>query len=217
MVSGSQASAYDRLPWIELLELFISKVYHNHPTIRLYGSCFGHQIIAQSLLAHGGAVIERNPRGWEVGVHPIHMAPAFRSHFQSLLRMSRRQSRDTIHFRLQLIHRDFVRILRPLPSGWMLIGSTSLCRNQGLYAPGRVLTFQGHFEFDSFINWETSKIFGAEWDDATLVEHRKAIHAPDCSDVVSDFVTRFLVGDDRLSRSAWMIEDVPTPARTPEP
>lgn len=47
-----------------------------------------------------------------------------------------------------------------LPKGWVNVGASKLCGMQGLYYPGRVLTFQGHPEFDAFLNAEGVKALG---------------------------------------------------------
>jgi hypothetical protein len=44
--------------------------------------------------------------------------------------------------------------------GFMSIGSSEHCALQGVWKRGRVLTFQGHAEFDEFVNGETVKVFG---------------------------------------------------------
>lgn len=67
--------------------------------------------------------------------------------------------------RLQFVHED--QVVMPyrttaLSSPWLLLGSTEHCAVQGVYQPGRVLTLQGHFEFDKFESRQTEKIFGAD-------------------------------------------------------
>jgi GMP synthase-like glutamine amidotransferase len=47
-----------------------------------------------------------------------------------------------------------------LPEGWVNVGASSLCGVQGLYRPGKVLTYQGHPEFDAFLNAEGVKALG---------------------------------------------------------
>lgn len=47
------------------------------------------------------------------------------------------------------MHRDVVRSTPP--EGVQLLGSTSLCTNQGMYAPHRFITVQGHPEFTGTI------------------------------------------------------------------
>ncbi|GMG34974.1 unnamed protein product [Aspergillus oryzae] len=36
-------------------------VYNNHPLIKLFGACFGHQVIASALLEDHGIRVEKNP------------------------------------------------------------------------------------------------------------------------------------------------------------
>lgn len=67
--------------------------------------------------------------------------------------------------RLQFVHED--QVIMPamtisLPAPWVLLGSTEHCAVQGIYQPGRVLTLQGHFEFDKFESQQTRRIFGAK-------------------------------------------------------
>lgn len=50
VITGSTALAYDDHSWIHELDRFISKVYHDSPKLKIFGSCFGHQIFCQSLL-----------------------------------------------------------------------------------------------------------------------------------------------------------------------
>ena len=42
----------------------------------------------------------------------------------------------------------------------MSIGRSEHCALQGVWKKGRVLTYQGHAEFDRFVNGETAKVFG---------------------------------------------------------
>ena len=73
------------------------------------------------------------------------------------------------------------------------MGSTDKCAVQGVYEPGRVLTLQGHFEFDRFINTETVKVFGAKWEPSFLRESLDAIDKDDDSKVASDMVLKFML------------------------
>lgn len=66
---------------------------------------------------------------------------------------------------LEFVHADEVLLPSPefsLPESWTLLGSTEHCKVPGIYQPGRVLTLQGHFEFDTFKSQETMRIFGAD-------------------------------------------------------
>lgn len=46
------------------------------------------------------------------------------------------------------MHRD---IAHEVPDGCVNLGSTPICKIQGLYMPGRILTVQGHPEYDEFV------------------------------------------------------------------
>lgn len=181
LITGSAASAYERgkYPWIPELQSFIVEVYTKYPHVKIFGSCFGHQIIAQALLSTihpnrrpgNGSVrtcVEACPSGYEIGIHPIQLNKDFTAHFAPFFpKLSRKDE-----FRIQLIHGDRVipvssaAVAALLPRPWINLGSTPLCPVQGLYLPRRVLTYQGHFEFDSFVNRETCLEFArrAGWE-----------------------------------------------------
>ena len=121
-----------------------------------------------------------------MGIQPITLKEEFKKHFPPLAR--------TEPFRIQLIHGD---VVVPkfesgqtqtqqqqqqqggiaLPSPWMNIGSSSACDIQGLYVPGRILTFQGHFEFDAWLNAELCREFGRRggWDPSLIEEYVRDI------------------------------------------
>ncbi|CAG9990884.1 unnamed protein product [Clonostachys byssicola] len=184
LVTGSASSSYDDNQWIHKLDAYLLDVYQNFPQVRLFGSCFGHQIICQSILRDCGAYVAKNPQGWEIGVHEIKVSPAYR-----------KACYDQPSLRLQFIHSDNVNIPSPenLPSSWITMGSTDECAVQGVYEPGRVLTFQGHFEFDRFINSETLKTFGAKWNAEILQSALDNTDREDDSEVAADMVVRFMV------------------------
>lgn len=63
------ASAYAPLPWIETLTAFTASLPALNPKLKIFGICFGHQIIAR---AFGGEVV-KNEKGWEVGVRRVEL------------------------------------------------------------------------------------------------------------------------------------------------
>lgn len=182
LITGSGFSAYEDLPWIREMESYLQTVYTNYPEVKFFGSCFGHQILAQALLKDSNEVqstyhVERAPR-FEMGIQPITLEPSFMAQFLPLAR--------AVPFRIQLIHGDQV-VPTPaalaagpvsLPAPWSSIGSSAQCVIQGLYNPGRVLTYQGHFEFDAFSNGELMKEFGrrGNWPAEEMASYLKQIH-----------------------------------------
>lgn len=216
LITGSACSAYDKdaLPWIGKLEEFIRRVWAMFPLVKIFGSCFGHQIIAQALLSRivsgfprstlpsevsppsfeledndKRVRVERCPSGYEVGIVPITLDQTFNRLFPYIARALRGRRQ----FRLQLVHGDRVvpissvnkdmanSTLNPneikLPHPWVNLGHTPRCPIQGLLYPGRVLTFQGHFEFDAFVNCESIREFGRRfgWDPAVIEDYVKQI------------------------------------------
>lgn len=61
IVTGSASSVTERAPWMLRAEAYLARaVALEHPVL---GICFGHQLLAQAL----GGLVERNPRGREMG------------------------------------------------------------------------------------------------------------------------------------------------------
>ncbi|ETS73160.1 hypothetical protein PFICI_15105 [Pestalotiopsis fici W106-1] len=118
----------------------------SHQHVRIYGSCFGHQLVAQTLLSSHGVHAEKSPMGWEIGVQRVTLSPQFKEKFSLL--------KNTESMSCQFLHSDHVAGITSsakLPPDWMTVGKSELCEIQGLFQPGRVLTSQGHPEFDKFI------------------------------------------------------------------
>ncbi|KAF3049290.1 hypothetical protein E8E11_005826 [Didymella keratinophila] len=187
LITGSINSAYDDIPWVHKLEQYIIDVYRDHPRVKWFGSCFGHQIIAQALLKEYGVRVDAEPKGHEIGVKSIAMNAKFRSDFE-------KQGFEVPEVvRMQFIHGDFVSVpdWNALPEGWSVLGSTPWCVNQGMMELGRVLTFQGHFEFDRFVNGETVKIFFARRAPEWLEDSLKAVDADDDAELAAEMVLHF--------------------------
>ncbi|KAL5358742.1 class I glutamine amidotransferase-like protein [Aspergillus floccosus] len=174
LITGAAAAAYDvdTHAWIAPLQSYIQTVYTEYPHVKLFGSCFGHQIIAQALLspafaAHDPArafhVEAAGPDGSEMGLVPVALSREFVERFAVLQSLP-----SPACLRLQMVHGDWVvpvsgvkqQTELELPAGWMNVGSSERCPVQGLYCPRRVLTYQGHFEFDVFVTRETVVEFG---------------------------------------------------------
>ncbi|KKY22061.1 hypothetical protein UCDDS831_g03897 [Diplodia seriata] len=196
VISGAAGSAYDSDPWIVTLSTWLRHVHANHPHIKIFGSCFGHQVLCSALLspADPAAAVRKNPAGMELGIHAITLSPAFLRAFpvdvlalpsapassssssssSSSLSSSRHDGSDAdaaVQMKLQLVHSDHV-ILPPPRTGtdddggcplFLSIGSTPRCAVQGVYDGDRVLSLQGHFEFDRAVNAATIEVLGAVW------------------------------------------------------
>ncbi|PYH46483.1 type 1 glutamine amidotransferase [Aspergillus saccharolyticus JOP 1030-1] len=165
LITGSSAAAYATTlyPWIDPLTEFLRTVHAQYPAVRVFGSCFGHQLIARALLSSNPpktdhvwddgreagpyVAVEPAPGGREVGLKTVTLFPEFVGRFPEAFARRR--------WEMQMIHGDHVRILRPLPQDWCVIGRSEECAVQGLYWPGQVLSYQGHFEFDAEVNRET--------------------------------------------------------------
>ncbi|KAE8153447.1 class I glutamine amidotransferase-like protein [Aspergillus avenaceus] len=210
LITGGAPGAYetDKYPWIKTLQSFIETVYREYPYVKFFGSCFGHQILAQALLSESAPQCPAYevgicPRGFEVGVVPITLSPEFVSSFPSLMEKIPGPQKQ---LRLQMIHGDWVIPANEpatphaqLPPGWVNVGWTEMCPFQGFYQPSRVLTYQGHFEFDRFVNHELclafSKRLGFPKDllDQYLVAIERGVEGDD-SKVAAEAVVMFFCG-----------------------
>jgi GMP synthase-like glutamine amidotransferase len=215
LVTGSASSSYDDAEWIRRLGRYLRTVYDSEPRIKLFGSCFGHQIISDYILDGYGAKVQKDPGGWEIGVHEIKLNDEFRRLFSSVAPqagaggagvLGRESTPDEAacadvpsSLRLQFVHADSVRLdpSKQLPESWISMGATKHCPVQGFCEPGRVLTFQGHFEFDRVVNTEVIKVFGASWEKSRIDDALRQIDAEDDSEAAAELVLKFFVGQER--------------------
>jgi GMP synthase-like glutamine amidotransferase len=183
------------------ISLTLLDMYHNHPHIHLFGSCFGHQIICQAILSPSpsASCVSYDPKGWELGIHAITLSSEFLSRFGPVV--SNHSSNGT-QLRLQFVHHDHV-VVPPtgLPEGWMSIGRSEHCALQGVYQPGRILTYQGHAEFDTFINTETLRTFGplAGWTAEMTADALKAVEGEDDAMWAATLILRFIGEQSRIT------------------
>jgi GMP synthase-like glutamine amidotransferase len=195
IISGSANSAYDELPWIRKLTRWTKDLYEKEPGVKIFGSCFGHQLVCQALLQDHGVKVEKDPKGWELGVKEITLDQQFCHEFFG--HEEHERDSDVKKMRLQFVHHDHVVVpdRKALPGSWTTLGSTQHCAIQGMYDSGRVLTFQGHFEFDRFINSETIRYFFPNWQPKVLEETLDAIDADDDSVAAAGIVLDFFLDD----------------------
>lgn len=194
IITGSASSAYDPAPWVISLTKLTREIYTHHRRIKIFGSCFGHQVLCHALFSTSTrTAVERDPRGWELGVHPINLTPSFLSHYGPVLSNSSSASQ----LRLQFVHADHV-VLPSLPEGFEGIGSSEHCVLQGVWEQGRVLTYQGHAEFDRFVNGETIKVFGkAIWSEDFMEKTLEMVDRDDDSRWAAGVMLRFFLENEK--------------------
>ncbi|TBU42082.1 class I glutamine amidotransferase-like protein [Dichomitus squalens] len=172
LLTGSAASAYENLTWINRLIDYVKHLAEEKPKIRLIGICFGHQIIARAL---GGECVPNDGR-WEVGPTPLQLTEMGKKLFGvpelvspppqpstklPLTLHTHHSSCAMLPQNIQQMHRDHV---PAVPPSFYLLGSTLISPNQGmvkLYPGGspesvspadvHIFTVQGHPEFTQFI------------------------------------------------------------------
>ncbi|ORY41759.1 class I glutamine amidotransferase-like protein [Leucosporidium creatinivorum] len=143
LITGSASSAYLPTPWITSLVSYVASLPTLNPTAKIFGICFGHQIVARAF----GSTVEVNEKGWEIGVRTLDLSEEGRVLFGG--------DKLTIH----QVHRDHV---PSLPPSFACLGSTKACDIHGMVkkvdenlplSPSNVsiITLQGHPEFTSDI------------------------------------------------------------------
>ncbi|CAK7246290.1 MAG: hypothetical protein STHCBS139747_007917 [Sporothrix thermara] len=194
IITGSPNGAYEDLPWIRTLLDYVRTVYTDHPQIKIYGSCFGHQIVCEALFRDAGAVVQKDPSGYELGLHTVTLNEAFAARFAACLAGKKA-------LRLQMLHGDHV-LLPPdvscLPDDTLVVGATPHCSNQGVYRAGRLLTYQGHPEFDVFMNTECLKIVGPRkgWSEEETAAAIASAQGEDDAATATDIIVSFFLGED---------------------
>ncbi len=124
-------------------------------------------------------------------MHPVILTPCFLSHFRPVETNPSSQS----ELRLQFVHADHV-VLPSMPEGFESIGRSEHCALQGIWKRGRVLTYQGHAEFDRFVNSETLKVIGKPvWDVGFLERALKAVDRDDDADWAAGVMLKFFLED----------------------
>ena len=129
IITGSQFSAYDDIPWIHRAKNLVADLYQAKiPTI---GICFGHQLIAEAL---GGKVEKVVDKGWGVGVHQ----------WEIKNREEWMQSNPLDKIAMRASHQDQV---VDMPADSKLIASSDFCPIAGFQTGDSILSLQGHPEF----------------------------------------------------------------------
>jgi len=128
VITGSRHSVYDDLLWLPPLVQRVREILATQRPV--VGICFGHQLLAHYF---GGRVV-RAPQGWGVGVQTA-----------ALVRRAEWMMPAADEVRLLASHQDQV---TALPEGAELFAGSEFCPLAGYTVGDRVLTFQGHPEFN---------------------------------------------------------------------
>lgn len=126
IIGGSPASVNDDSDWVNFLGEFIYNAFNKGR--KLFGICFGHQIIHHAL----GGIVARSPNGWGVGPYSV-------TFFQDIGNIKRRKKMS-----LLAIHRDQVVKIAPF---FDVVAGNYFCPNYMTRFKKQVLTIQGHPEF----------------------------------------------------------------------
>ncbi len=126
IITGSKATAFDNLAWIEKLKSEVRNIYNQGQ--KIIGICFGHQILAQAL----GGKVTRSDYGVATGVRSVEV-------------IATKPWMDPYHHFLSLLfyHQDMV---VELPEGADLLGTSDYCQVQIFCINNQILGIQAHPE-----------------------------------------------------------------------
>ena len=143
VVTGSPASCYEDLEWVNNLIEFCKKLHARKK--KMFGICFGHQVIAHAL---GGEVVNSD-KGWGLGVREFNI-------INNNKWMNPKLSDD--HCSLIFFHQDQV---TKLPLGGVQLATDPFCENQMYSIDDHVFCVQGHPEFTAeYAAMRTSQLVG---------------------------------------------------------
>ncbi|EXJ94826.1 hypothetical protein A1O1_03224 [Capronia coronata CBS 617.96] len=177
LMTGSKHSAYLDVPWINKLVAYTQAAI-NTGRVKIIGICFGHQILGRAM----GVEVGLNKAGWEAAVLPVKLSPAGQALFKKH------------QLNLQFSHQD---IVVECPQGVQNLGSTPRCAVQGMYVPGKLISLQGHPEFDETTVREIlhRKLEQGAFDDQAFAEGMARVGREQDGPFVGQIFVRFLLDE----------------------
>jgi GMP synthase (glutamine-hydrolysing) len=164
LISGSRSGAYEDLPWIPPLEVFLREAFA--ASVPLVGICFGHQVLAQAL----GGRVEKFEGGWSFGPVDYGFTDG---------------STQTI----VAVHQD--QVTAP-PPGASVIARTDFCAYAGLAYADKALSFQPHPEFSSQFIADLTDVYADRLTPEVIERARQVIDKPLDRDRMADQIRAFL-------------------------
>jgi len=172
IITGSQYSSYEEISWIKELEDYIRLL--SREKIKLIGICFGHQMIAQSL----GGKVEKNTKGWELGITATHINEMF-----DWMQPSR-------EFFFSLVsHQDHV---TQLPEHAINFAETNLSPYSGFCIDRHILTFQGHPEFSNEYVKLIIKLQEKDLSNQQRQSAKASLHQRDDHELIMNWIFNFI-------------------------
>lgn len=150
LITGSNVSAYDDIPWVKQLKEWIVKAAKKE--VKLLGVCFGHQMIAEAL----GGKVEKSTKGWGVGIRESNIVD------DEMI-----SSFPNAKMRLLYNHHDQV---VKLPKKATLVATSEFCENDAYRIGKNILCFQGHPEFTEEYEAHLLKDFPEDGESAEVKE-----------------------------------------------
>jgi GMP synthase-like glutamine amidotransferase len=144
----TEHNSFDNDPWILKLVDFTEKLL-KQDRIRIIGVCFGHQILGRA----AGAKVGRSDNGWEISVLPVQLTAKGKEIFQQDTLVRSLPIPIPLHstHTHQAIHQMHKDIVFSYPEDVEKLGGSPRCLVQGMYKKGRLISVQGHPEFNEGI------------------------------------------------------------------